>query len=110
MSDSVSLEYQQLRHKRWLANVPYLGFTEAHLIVDQFERTFVANYQAFAALGVEIAQTELDIRMTLPATDALLAAQAADYTYVINSCLAVSACVGITTWDTSDDYSWVPST
>lgn len=82
-----------------------IGF-ESHLIVDEFEQTFVANFQRFAALGLELAITELDIRFTLPSTDTLLAEQASNYAYVVNSCLAVSACIGITTWDTSDDYSW----
>jgi endo-1,4-beta-xylanase len=78
------------------------------LIVNSFERTFQANFQRFADLGLDVAITELDIRMTLPATDALLAAQAENYKYVVNSCLAVSRCVGITVWDTSDDVSASP--
>ncbi|CAE6334602.1 glycoside hydrolase family 10 [Rhizoctonia solani AG-1 IB] len=86
-----------------------IGF-QAHLIVNSFSRTFQANYQRFADLGLDVAITELDIRMTLPSTSALLAAQAENYKYVMNSCLAVSRCVGVTVWDTSDDHSWVPST
>ncbi|KAF8600924.1 endo-1,4-beta-xylanase A precursor [Ceratobasidium sp. AG-I] len=85
-----------------------IGF-QAHLIVNSFSRTFQANYQRFADLGLDVAITELDIRMTLPTTDALLASQAENYKYVVNACLAVSRCVGITVWDTSDDYSWIPS-
>ncbi|KAB5594566.1 Glycosyl hydrolase family 10 domain-containing protein [Ceratobasidium theobromae] len=85
-----------------------IGF-QGHLIVNSFSRTFQANFQRFADLGLDVAITELDIRMTLPATDALLTSQAENYKYVVNSCLAVSRCVGITTWDTSDDYSWIPS-
>ena len=76
------------------------------MIVNSFYRTFQANYQRFADLGLDVAITELDIRMTLPATDALLASQAENYKYVVNSCLAVSRCVGITVWDTSDDVSY----
>ncbi|KAG8706054.1 hypothetical protein FRC08_001302 [Ceratobasidium sp. 394] len=85
-----------------------IGF-QAHLIVNSFSRTFQANFQRFADLGLDVALTELDIRMTLPATDALLASQAENYAYVVKSCVAVARCVGITTWDTSDDYSWIPS-
>ncbi|KAF8713853.1 putative xylanase, Glycoside hydrolase family 10, partial [Rhizoctonia solani] len=88
-----------------------IGFhPEAHLVVNSFERSFQTNYQRFADLKLDVAITELDIRMTLPATSALLTAQAENYKYVMNSCLAVSRCVGVTTWDTSDDHSWVPST
>ncbi|KDQ12653.1 glycoside hydrolase family 10 protein [Botryobasidium botryosum FD-172 SS1] len=86
-----------------------IGF-QAHLIVNSFERTLPTNFQRFAALGLDIAITELDIRFKLPVTDALLASQAENYQYVVNACLGISRCVGITTWDTSDDYSWVPST
>ncbi|KAF8713856.1 putative xylanase, Glycoside hydrolase family 10, partial [Rhizoctonia solani] len=86
-----------------------IGF-QGHLIVNSFYRTFQANFERFAALGLDVALTELDIRYALPATDALITAQAENYKYVTNACLAVSRCVGITVWDTSDDYSWVPST
>lgn len=82
-----------------------LETTEGHLIVNSFDRSFVANFQRFADLGVEIALTELDVRFTLPSTAALLASQAENYAYVIASCVAVAKCVGITVWDTSDDVS-----
>jgi endo-1,4-beta-xylanase len=43
---------------------------QGHLIVGQVpsKAALIANYQAFTALGVEIAITELDIRMVLPET------------------------------------------
>ncbi|KIY64999.1 glycoside hydrolase family 10 protein [Cylindrobasidium torrendii FP15055 ss-10] len=83
---------------------------QAHLIVGSVPTTLQENWQAMADLGVEIAITELDIRMTLPATDALLKQQATDYQTVVNACLAVKGCVGITIWDWTDKFSWVPST
>jgi len=85
-----------------------IGF-ESHFILNGFSRTFVANFRRFADLGLELAITELDIRIQLPSTSELLSQQAENYAYVVASCLAVEQCVGITTWDTSDDYSWVPS-
>ncbi|KAL1632708.1 hypothetical protein SLS56_003405 [Neofusicoccum ribis] len=67
--------------------------------------------QDFASLGVEVAITELDIRMETPATDANLEQQATDYQTVVNACLNnKDACKGITIWDYTDKYSWVPST
>ncbi|KAJ7057028.1 endo-1,4-B-xylanase A [Mycena amicta] len=83
---------------------------QGHLIVGEVpsKATLMANYQAFTALGIEIAITELDIRMTLPETPALLAQQKADYTAVISACKAVAGCVGVTIWDYTDKYSWVP--
>ena len=46
-----------------------------------------------AALGVEVAITELDIRMTLPATDALLEQQKTDYQSAVSACASVEGCI-----------------
>ncbi|VDB83763.1 unnamed protein product [Peniophora sp. CBMAI 1063] len=85
---------------------------QGHFIVGSTPSTssIQSVMQSFADLGVEVAITELDIRMTLPATDALLAQQKTDYQNVIAACMAVDACVGVTVWDYTDKYSWVPST
>jgi GH35 family endo-1,4-beta-xylanase len=83
--------------------VPIDGIgVQAHLIVGQVPSTLQANLAQFAALGVEVAITELDIRMTLPSTAALLAQQKRDYQTVIAACKAVKACVGVTVWDWTD--------
>ncbi|GAA2390206.1 endo-1,4-beta-xylanase [Streptomyces glaucosporus] len=82
---------------------------QAHLIAGQVPASIQRNIQRFADLGVDVALTELDIRMTLPRTAAKDAQQADDYGAVVRACLAVSRCVGITLWDYTDKYSWVPS-
>jgi endo-1,4-beta-xylanase len=66
--------------------------------------------QAFAALGVDVAMTELDIRTNVPATDAEQLQQVVDYTNSVGACADVDACVGITVWDFDDTYSWIPGT
>ncbi|GAA4892916.1 endo-1,4-beta-xylanase [Streptomyces coeruleoprunus] len=81
---------------------------QAHLIVGQVPSTLRANIQRFADLGVDVAVTELDIRMTLPATDAKLAQQKADYKAVTQACLAVARCAGVTVWGFTDSDSWIP--
>jgi endo-1,4-beta-xylanase len=86
-----------------------VGF-QCHFIVGEVPGTLQSNMEAFTALGIELAITELDIRMTLPSTDALLAQQKADYETVIGACNAVKGCVGVTIWDYTDKYSWVPGT
>ncbi|KAF9466622.1 beta-1,4-endoxylanase [Collybia nuda] len=92
------------------SNTPIDGVgIQAHLIVGQVPSTMQANIAQFTALGVEVAITELDIRMTLPVTDALLAQQKKDYQTVIAACKAVVGCIGVTIWDYTDKYSWVPS-
>ncbi|KAI0045965.1 glycoside hydrolase family 10 protein [Auriscalpium vulgare] len=81
-----------------------------HMIVGEVptQSVLIQNLQAFTALGIEVAITELDVRMTLPATSALLAQQQKDYTTIVGACAAVSGCVGITVWDFTDKFSWVP--
>ncbi|KIP10503.1 glycoside hydrolase family 10 protein [Phlebiopsis gigantea 11061_1 CR5-6] len=93
------------------ASVPIdgIGF-QSHFIVGELPSGIQTNFEAFTAQGVEIAITELDIRMTLPSTPALLAQQKKDYTTIISACQAVTGCVGVTVWDWTDKYSWVPST
>lgn len=67
--------------------------------------------QQFAALGVDVAVTELDVRFSsLPPTDAQLAQQATDYDNSVGSCLDTPECVGVTVWDFDDEYSWIPGT
>ncbi|MEU2484247.1 endo-1,4-beta-xylanase [Streptomyces sp. NPDC012617] len=60
---------------------------------------FQANLQRFADLGVDVQITELDI-------EGSGSAQAANYTKVVNACLAVTRCTGITVWGVTDKYSW----
>ncbi|WSC18116.1 endo-1,4-beta-xylanase [Streptomyces brevispora] len=60
---------------------------------------YQANLQRFADLGVDVQITELDI-------EGSGSAQAASYTKVVNACLAVSRCAGMTVWGVTDKYSW----
>ncbi|KAF9563191.1 endo-1,4-beta xylanase [Agrocybe pediades] len=91
--------------------VPIDGIgVQSHLIVGEVPTTMRQNLQDFADLGVEVAITELDIRMNLPETPALLAQQEKDYQTVISACKAVRGCIGVTLWDWTDKFSWVPGT
>lgn len=83
---------------------------QAHLILGQVPSTFQQNIQRFADLGVDVAITELDIRMNLPSDSTKLAQQAADYKAVMNACVAVARCTGVTVWGFTDSDSWIPST
>lgn len=60
---------------------------------------YQANLQRFSDLGVDVQITELDI-------EGSGTAQANSYRTVVNACLAVSRCTGITTWGVTDKYSW----
>ncbi|MER6629368.1 endo-1,4-beta-xylanase [Streptomyces sp. NPDC000987] len=83
---------------------------QAHLILGQVPSTLQQNIQRFADLGVDVAITELDVRMALPADSAKLAQQAADYKSVVAACVAVARCVNVTVWGFADSDSWVPGT
>ena len=78
---------------------------ESHFIVGEVPTTLVENFQAYADLGLEFAITELDIRMELPATEESYEQQKQDYYTVVNACMEVSACVGVTVWDWTDKVS-----
>ncbi|KAG6839766.1 hypothetical protein C0991_011861 [Blastosporella zonata] len=81
---------------------------QGHLIVGEVPTTIEENIREMVAAGVEVAITELDIRTNTPATEAELEQQKKDYETVIRACHNVPGCVGITIWDYSDKYSWVP--
>ncbi|QPC65619.1 hypothetical protein HYE67_007850 [Fusarium culmorum] len=65
---------------------------------------------SFTKLNVDVAYTELDIRMNTPANQQKLQANAAAYARMVGSCMDVKRCVGVTVWGISDKYSWVPGT
>ncbi|MER7926348.1 endo-1,4-beta-xylanase [Streptomyces sp. NPDC096057] len=93
------------------AGVPIDGVgLQAHLIVGQVPATLQQNIQRFADLGVDVAITELDVRMALPADSAKLEQQKADFKSVTAACVAVTRCVNITVWGFTDSDSWVDST
>jgi endo-1,4-beta-xylanase len=94
------------------AGVPLngIGF-QGHLAIQYgFPTAMQANLQRFADLGLDVAITELDVRMVLPRDSTKDATQATYYHDAVAACVAVTRCVGITIWDYTDKYSWVPST
>ncbi|MEV4296693.1 endo-1,4-beta-xylanase [Microbispora rosea] len=85
-----------------------VGF-QGHLALRYgYPDTLQQNLQRFADLGLDVAITELDI-VYVPADEAKLATQAYCYARVTKACLAVRRCVGITIWDYTDKYSWIPA-
>lgn len=84
---------------------------QAHLIGGQVPSVtdLRNNLKRFTDLGVDVAYTELDVRVPVPAKAADEKQQALDYANVMASCKQTSRCVGVTIWDYSDDHSWVPA-
>lgn len=68
------------------------------------------NLQRFADLGLNVAETEVDVRTTLPVTPVEQSAQDAGYSQSLQACLAVRQCISYTVWGFGDAYSWVPNT
>lgn len=92
------------------AGVPITGVSaQGHYISGKMPSVndISTNLKQYTALGVEVAMTELDIRMSLPVTNASLAQQAQDFADATQACLEAH-CVGITIWDYTDKYSWIP--
>jgi endo-1,4-beta-xylanase len=85
-----------------------VGF-QLHWTTNPLPADFTANLRRFAALGVDVAITEADVRIALPATLTKLTAQASVYRQAIGACLAVPRCVSFTVWGFSDRYSWIPN-
>jgi endo-1,4-beta-xylanase len=85
-----------------------VGF-QAHFDLDNpFPADMQANMQRFADLGLDVAVTELDVRIPTPATPQELADEANYYKGAVSACVAVQRCVGVTVWGFTDKYSWVP--
>lgn len=108
-ADSV---YELLRDLK-ARGVPVDGVgMQMHLIVGALPSlaAMQQNFARFAALGLKIHITELDIRMPTPATTANLATQAQNYRDVFALCLQQPACEMVVMWGFTDRDSWVPQT
>jgi endo-1,4-beta-xylanase len=79
-----------------------LGFDNATIL-----QSFATNLQRFAALGLELHITELDIRV--PSNDAATLSQQADlYGKIVTACVQQPACKVVQTWGFTDKHSWIP--
>ena len=70
-------------------------------------RGFVATLRGYAALGVDVELTEVDVR--LPDDGSVsLGQQAEAYERIVAGCLRVPRCTAITFWGLDDRDSWIP--
>jgi endo-1,4-beta-xylanase len=83
-----------------------VGF-QNHITINNDLASFTDNLQRFANLGLDVAVTEMDVRMQSPTT-ANLALQAQRYDTALRGCLAVVRCVSFTVWGFTDARSSVP--
>jgi endo-1,4-beta-xylanase len=86
-----------------------VGFQAHQLTVRKpTPTTFEAALRSYADLGLDVAITELDVGIYLPAKPANLEEQAVIYRDALATCLAVSRCRTLVTWGYTDKYSWIP--
>ncbi|KAF2015788.1 glycoside hydrolase family 10 protein [Aaosphaeria arxii CBS 175.79] len=123
-----NLEYGEAKHQgalrivklvqSWGVKIDGVGL-QGHLVTEKTgtqstptpsEAVLTKVLQDYADLNVDVAYTELDIRMNTPSNAQKLQVQAEAYARVAKSCINVERCVGITLWGVSDKYSWVPQT
>jgi endo-1,4-beta-xylanase len=70
---------------------------------------FAAVMKRFAALGLVVNISEMDVRVCDLAGDAAakLDEQKASYRAIVGACAAEPACVSVTLWGVTDRYSWL---
>jgi endo-1,4-beta-xylanase len=93
-------------------NVPLDGVgLQYHTNTEGFydEQTLADTMRRFAALGVEVQITEMDVGTSLldGSTEQRLALQATAYGNAARACNAVQACTRFTTWGFTDRVSWL---
>ena len=86
-----------------------VGF-QTHVNLRGVPDSFAANLRRFAALGVEVAITEADVAVRLPATARELRDQAAVFAELTRACRAQPACRSLTFWGFTDAHSWIGET
>jgi endo-1,4-beta-xylanase len=85
-----------------------VGF-QGHLGIQYpYPDTLPQNLQRFAALGIDVAITEADVRMVLPVTPDKLATQAQYFSSMLSAYLTLPHPVSFTVWGFTDAHSWVP--
>jgi endo-1,4-beta-xylanase len=107
--------YYELAQQLLADGVPLSGFgAQGHLsLLYGFDTSMQANFERFAALGLQVAVTEADVRIPLlpgqtGPTPEQVALQAERYDAMLEACLNVTACRSFTVWGFPDSKSWVP--
>ena len=85
-----------------------VGF-QMHANLAGLPADFVANMQRFRALGLDVAITEADVAIGVPADAAELQKQAEIYADIVRACLTVK-CASLTFWGFTDGRSWISET
>ena len=107
--------YLALAEELLAAGAPLGGFgVQGHLSTQYpFPDDLEANLRRFTDLGLEVAITELDVRVPVDAAGVAephdVTVQVDYYERAVAACVAVERCTSLTLWGVTDRYSWVPS-
>ena len=99
--DGVGFQMHAWNHSKWIA--------------ARGDRSITANLRRFEGLGLDVAFTEMDVRIdhpdpsTTPPTNEQLQTQAQVYGHLLRVCLREPRCKTVVLWGLTDRYSWVPS-
>jgi endo-1,4-beta-xylanase len=91
-------------------DVPVHGIgLQGHLGIQyDYPAGYQKNLRRFAAIGMNIAITEADVRMVLPVTPSKVAKQARYFSRLADGCRDSGACTSFTLWGFTDAHSWIP--
>ncbi|KAH9820793.1 family 10 glycoside hydrolase [Melampsora americana] len=105
-SDALYKLAKKMKAKNLLDGV---GF-QSHFTVGKLPKSLKQNLQRFSDLGLDVPITELDIRVLMPATKSDMETEVSNYKTVVETCLSVDRCVGVTICGVGYKDSWIPST
>lgn len=84
-----------------------IGF-QSHFVHGRVPDDLVQQMERFTDLGLDVAITELDVRIPEPVDRKQIEEQGQEYRQVVQACLEVERCPGVTVWGAADHHSWVP--
>ncbi|MCC2313655.1 endo-1,4-beta-xylanase [Cellulomonas xiejunii] len=106
--------YLALATELLAAGAPLHGFgVQGHLSTQYpFPGDLETNLRRFTDLGLEVAITELDVRVPVDGAGRAepddVEKQVEYYGRAVDACVAVERCTSLTLWGVTDRYSWVP--
>ena len=85
-----------------------VGFQMHANTTQPTSQQLASQFARYAAIGVEVAITEMDVQLTEPPTAAAIQAQAVVYRGALATCRAAPNCKTFVVWGFTDKYSWIP--
>lgn len=84
-----------------------VGFQMHANTVQPTAEQLASQFARYAAIGVEVAITEMDVALVVPATAAAMQEQARVYRGALATCRAAPNCKTFVMWGFTDKYSWI---